>query len=180
MYIAPFSTEDFFARYELDAPHMLSASDCEHITVAELCRLAGVELDTFGHIPLQYTEASGGAGLRSAIAATHERVNPGHILMLNAPQEGIFLTMHALLNPGDDVVTLSPCYDSLTQVAEHIGCTVHRWALLPSEDDSRWTIDWETLDELLSLKPRMVILNIPHNPTGFFPDLHTWRRLLHR
>jgi len=180
MHIAPFSTEDFFARYEFSAPHMLSGSDCEHITVAELCALAHQDLADLGHLALHYTEASGNEGLRRAIAATHERIDPEHVLVLNAPQEGIFLAMHALLEPGDDVVVLSPCYDSLAQVAEHIGCTVHRWALRACEDGAWWELDWDALDALLEHAPHMVVVNVPHNPTGFLPDRETWTRLLER
>lgn len=185
MKIKPFATEEFFARYEFSAPFMLSASDCESMTIAELLELHGeVSLEDFGSCPLHYTESQGGLFVREAIARSyggdHGEVAPEHVIMLNAPQEGIYLAMSALLEPSDSVLVLTPCYDSLLQVAEQIGCRVHRLALEPdfSAFPSRWHIDLDALEQALrEHSPRMLIVNFPHNPTGYLPSAAQWRAI---
>jgi len=50
MKIAPFETEQFFARYEFNTPYQLCNSDCESISIAELLALAGDSLEQFGEL----------------------------------------------------------------------------------------------------------------------------------
>jgi len=95
-------------------------------------------------------------------------VNADEIVVLGSPEEGIYLTMQALLDPGDHVVVLTPAYDSLFNLAQHISDNVDRWELKPGE--SGWEIDLEELAELVSLRTKLIVVNFPHNPTGFVPD----------
>ena len=71
MNIKPFATEQYFALYEFKAPHLLSASDCETVSVAELCELAGVDLSKLGALRLHYTEAQGNPELRLHLHQLH-------------------------------------------------------------------------------------------------------------
>ncbi len=178
MDITPFATEEFFARYEFSAPHSLSSSDCESRTIGELLTLAKTSPEALTSLDLAYTESQGDPSLRQDIAQTYgDPIEPQHIVVLSAPHEGIYITMRALLEPGDEVVVLSPCYDSLAQVAEHIGCRVHRWQLVP--DGTQWTLDLDALSTLLP-RARMLVLNAPHNPTGFHPTPTQWQQVLER
>ena len=78
-------------------------------------------------LSLGYVEHNQGSlFLRDEIARQYEAVGPEQINVC-APQEGIYLAMRALLAPGDRVVVTSPCYQSLSEVARHIGCEVRRW-----------------------------------------------------
>lgn len=52
-----------------------------------------------------------------------------------APQEGIFLGMHALLEPGDNIIVTTPAYQSLFEVARSIGCSVTPWEVEQVEID---------------------------------------------
>ncbi|MEM6989494.1 MAG: pyridoxal phosphate-dependent aminotransferase [Myxococcota bacterium] len=168
MHIEPFATEHYFGLYEFGCPHMLSASDCESISIAELVQLAGASMDTLGQLQLRYVESEGSPEIRAAISAQYASVDPSEILTLSAPEEGIYITMRALLEPGDDVVVLSPCYDSLANVATHIGAHVHRVSLEPRPQG--WSLPWDALIDLLRrVEPRLLILNFPHNPTGYLP-----------
>ena len=74
--------------------------------------------------------------------------------------------MGALLSPGDRVVAMTPCYQSLTEIARSRGCDVVAWEPhLPAGGAPRFPI--ETLEEALSARPtRLVVCNLPHNPTG--------------
>ncbi|MEN8243168.1 MAG: aminotransferase class I/II-fold pyridoxal phosphate-dependent enzyme, partial [Chloroflexota bacterium] len=77
------------------------------------------------------------------------------------PEEGIFIAMHTLLEPGDHVVSMQPAYQSLYQLAETIGCQVSPW--WPREG---WHFHPDDLEALLTPQTKMVVVNFPHNPTG--------------
>ncbi len=167
MHIPPFATEQYFALYEFNTPHLLCASDCETLTTAELLRLA--DMDAAGLLAqrLGYTESQGDPALRAAIAAQYERVNPAEVVVLGAPEEGIYLTMRTLLEPGDRVVVLAPAYDSLLNLATHVAGEVQPWAIRATPDG--WSLDLAELERLLTTPTKLVVVNFPHNPTGLLP-----------
>ena len=182
MKIEPFYTERFFAAHEFSAPYLLCASDCQPLTVEELLDLAGAPSDSLGGLGLGYTESQGAPALRALIAGQYEHVGDDGVIGLSAPEEGIFLTMHALLEPGDEVIVLSPCYDSLANVASHLGCRVVRWSLEeapePPDGPGGWRLDLGTLEGLLTPRTKLVVTNYPHNPTGYLPTYDEWRSLV--
>lgn len=182
MDIRPFQTERFFAAHEFTAPHLLCASDCESMTVDELLAFAGADRAALGGLRLGYTETQGAPALRGRIADLYTQVSPDQVIGLAAPEEGIFLVMHALLEPRDEVVVLTPCYDSLANLAEHIGCRVMRWPLVeapePPSGPAAWRLDLAGLDALVTARTRLLVVNFPHNPTGLLPSLDEWRAIV--
>ena len=182
MNIKPFHTERFFAVHEFTAPYLLCASDCESLTVDELLQLAGESWESVGRLWLGYTESQGAPALRERIADLYANVGPDQVIGLGAPEEGIFLTMHALLEPGDEVVVLTPCYDSLANVAEYLGCRVARWQVVEAEEPPAgpggWRLDLDALERLVTPRTRLVVVNFPHNPTGYLPTLDEWQRIV--
>ena len=169
MNISAFAIEQFFAKYEFTTPYLLCASDCESMTVGELLTLAGRSLDDLGRLPLGYTESQGHPQLRHMIADMAPGINPHQVVVVNAPEEGIYLTMRTLLEPGDEVVVVAPAYASLLQVAEHI-CGrehIHLWPIEPTEQG--WRLDLAHLESLITPKTKLLIVNFPHNPTGYLP-----------
>ena len=96
----------------------------------------------------------------------YEHVAADEVLVA-APEELIFLTMNALLRPGDHVVCTFPGYQSLYELANSIGCEVSLWK--PVEGDV-WRFDPDDLKRLLRLDTRLVVWNFPHNPTGALPS----------
>ena len=182
MRIEPFYTERFFAAYEFGAPYPLCASDCQPLTVGELLNLAGIPWEALGELGLGYTEGQGAPALRALIAGEYRGVDSEGVIGLSAPEEGIFLTMHALLEPGDEAIVLSPCYDSLANVASHLGCGVARWSLAearePPEGPGGWELDLGTLKRLLTPRTKLVVVNFPHNPTGHLPTHEEWHSIV--
>ena len=176
MKIQPFFTERYFAQYEFNAPYLLSASDCESMTVDELHKLAGVPRDTLGDLCLGYTETQGAPALRERIAPLYREIATDQVIGLSSPEEGIFLTMHALLEPGDEVIVLTPCYDSLLNVVQYLGCQVSRWFM--EEQSEGWRLDLDSLQALLTPLTKMVVVNFPHNPTGCLPSREEWQSLV--
>jgi aspartate/methionine/tyrosine aminotransferase len=75
--------------------------------------------------------------------------------------------MSVLLEPGDHVVATFPGYQSLYQLAADRGCEVGFWR--PEERADGWHFDLEGLRAALRPSTRLVVVNVPHNPTGALP-----------
>ncbi|MDQ0743510.1 N-succinyldiaminopimelate aminotransferase [Clavibacter sp. B3I6] len=116
----------------------------------------------------QYPPGRGTPELREAIAAHQARfyglaVDPAtEVLVTAGATEAIAATLLALVEEGDEVVTLEPFYDAygaLISLARGIHRTVplHAPDFQPHPDDLRRAISDRT---------RVILLNDPHNPTG--------------
>ncbi len=167
MNIAPFEIEQYFDQYEFTTPYLLCASDCETMSVAELMQMAEVPLADFAEIRLGYTVAQGSLELRTAVSQTYQSVQPDQVIVLTAPEEGIYLTMRTLLEPDDHVIVLTPAYNSLLNLAQHITGSVSQWAIQPTQ--TGWQIDLDAFEQLVTPETKLIIVNFPHNPTGFLP-----------
>ncbi|MFC1720138.1 aminotransferase class I/II-fold pyridoxal phosphate-dependent enzyme [Pseudomonadota bacterium] len=169
MKIAPFETEQFFARHEFSTPYQLCNSDCESLSIAELLALAGESPEQLGRQRLGYTESRGNPELRRSIASLHTAVNAEDVVMLGTPVEGIYLVARSLLDPGDEVIVLTPAYDALINMFEHVvgAKQVRRWKIMPTT--TSWELDLDDLRRLITPKTRLVVVNFPHNPTGYLP-----------
>ncbi|MCH9687275.1 MAG: pyridoxal phosphate-dependent aminotransferase, partial [Deltaproteobacteria bacterium] len=174
MDLADFELERFFARWEFDVQHLLCASDCESMTVGELLAMADVSPETLLATPLGYGDSQGDPRLRTAIAARTPGLTAEQLVVTSAPQEGIFLAMSALLQPGDRVVVTTPCYQSLAEVGRARGCEIVPWPVRPTA--TGWSLDLDEL-ETLAAGATMVVVNFPHNPTGYLPSRSTFESL---
>src|SRR5664280_601588 len=145
MPLAPFQLERYFALYEFKVKYLLSPSDCESLSMAELLQMAApASLELWQELRLSYTESQGHPLLRDAIAKLYQHVPPGNILVA-APEEAIFIAMQTLLKPGDQVMAIAPAYQSLHEIARSIGCELIKWSLTPGPD-ATWHLDLDQLE----------------------------------
>ena len=116
----------------------------------------------------QYAPMTGLPALRDQVAA---KIARSYGRMVSADTEvtigpgatqGIFCAIQALIQSGDEVIVFDPSYDSYEPSVELAGgrC-VHVPLALPN-----FAIDWQRLQDALSDKTRLIILNSPHNPSG--------------
>jgi aspartate/methionine/tyrosine aminotransferase len=175
MDVRPFRIERYYARYEFTTRYMLSSSDCESRTIADLLEL---EPDANARL-LQtwcgYTESPGAPELRQAIAALYEGIDPDEVIVVSCAEEGIFLLYHALLRPGDHAIVETPCYESGLELARSAGAEVSPWH---RRFEDGWAHDIDALETLLRPQTRVLYLNQPHNPTGTLMDRATFARVL--
>jgi aspartate/methionine/tyrosine aminotransferase len=170
MNIRPFQLERYFARYEFKVQYLLSPSDCESLAVDDLLSMASTaNLEMWYSLRLSYTESPGHPALRGAVARLYTTIDADEV-MIAAPEEAIFLAMHALLRAGDHVITIFPAYQSLFEIARSIGCTLSHWPLRVR--DGRWRLDLDELAATITPATRLLVINFPHNPTGYLPTRH--------
>jgi len=116
----------------------------------------------------QYPPGAGVPELLQAVAAHQSRfygirVDPGREVLVTAgATEAIASVVLAMCEPGDEVVTFEPYYDSYAATIALAGAT-RRTSVLRFPD---FAVDEASLREAFSARTRIVLLNTPHNPTG--------------
>ena len=115
----------------------------------------------------QYPPSRGLLALREAVVAHYNRhqgldVAADHICVTSGATEALGAAILATVEPGDEVILLTPAYDSYAPMVRRAGGTVRQVALRPPE----WRIDREALEAAVGSKTRAVLFNNPHNPTG--------------
>lgn len=88
---------------------------------------------------------------------------PDEIMVTPGGKNGIYLSVRAILNPGDEAMYLDPAwvsYEPIIQTAAGVPVPVK----LEYENDYRVT--YEALKEKVTEKTKLLIINYPNNPTG--------------
>ena len=170
-----FRLEVHLGKWEFSAPHHLTASDAQTLTIRELLELAShEEREAFENLPLSYSPVRGGARLLRAVAGTYEAAAPEDILTFAGAEEAIFWTMQELVGPGEHAVLTVPNYQSMESVAVATGADVSG---LPLRPETGWSLDLGELESLLRPNTRLVAVNFPNNPTGGLSEPADFRRL---
>ena len=173
MRIDDFELERFFARYEFAVRHLLCASDVEGWPMADLLALADEETTILWRdLRLGYTEAPGHPLLRAEIATLYDTIVPDQVLVFSGAEEAIFVTANVLLGPGDHAIVAWPAYQSLHEVARATGADV---TLHELRAENGWAIDVDALRSQVTPRTKLIVINVPNNPTGYVPDAATYR-----
>ncbi len=158
-----FALEVYFSRWEFAAKYNLAGSDGENMTLAELLALASPEdRAAFDGMSLGYTETFGAPALRAEIARTYESVKPEHLLCFAGAEEGIYVAMRVLLEPGDHAIVVTPNY----QAAETVPLGICEVTGVPLDIDRNWDLDLDVLRAALRPNTKLISINFPNNPTG--------------
>ena len=175
-----FALERYFSRWEFSAAHHLAASDGETTTIGELLDLDGPQArEEFLALRLGYLPTWGTDPLREAVAAGYDTAQAGDVLAFAGAEEGLFWTLQELLGPGDHAVVTVPTYQAAESVPLATGAAVSAvrlWAAGP-DGAPRWGLDVDAVRAALTPRTRVVIVNVPNNPTGLVPDVDAWRGL---
>ncbi|MFD1261299.1 pyridoxal phosphate-dependent aminotransferase [Entomomonas asaccharolytica] len=116
----------------------------------------------------QYAPMIGIQPLREQIAKKiqyfyNKQVNENtEITITPGATQAIFCAIQAVIKTGEEVIVFDPCYDSYEPAVKLAGgrC-IHIPLQLP-----HFTIDWQQLQDAITPKTRLIIINTPHNPSG--------------
>lgn len=169
MKFPPFKIEEYFTIYEFSARYMMGSSDPETHTLSELVSMADKEcLSLWNDLKLGYTEYYGLPLLREELSNLYSKLNQENILVCSGAEEGIFISLQVLLERDDHVVVVTPCYQSLKEIPKLLGANVTE---MPLEwVNNQWHFNLEKFSKFVTDQTKLVILNFPHNPTGFHPN----------
>jgi N-succinyldiaminopimelate aminotransferase len=127
---------------------------------------AAVDAIRAGHN--QYPPGPGIPELRTAIVAHQQRhyaidLDPDtDVLVTTGATEGIAAALLSLCQPGDEVVTFEPYYDSYAACISLAGATRRVVTMRPPHYD----FDPDELRRAITPATKLILLNSPHNPTG--------------
>ncbi len=123
----------------------------------------------------QYARGAGHPRLVSALADVYSplfgrTLDPlTEIVVTVGATEGIFATIQALVDPGDEVILIEPFYDSYPAavvMAGGVPVYVPLRAAAGATTSAEWTLDLDELAAAFSSRTRLLILNTPQNPVG--------------
>ena len=116
----------------------------------------------------QYPPMAGVAPLREAIAAKVQALYGAtydpedEITVVPGATYGIFTAIATLIHPGDEVILFEPAYDSYAPSVEvNGGRPVYVQLKYPD-----YSIDWREVQNAITPRTRMIVLNTPNNPTA--------------
>lgn len=116
----------------------------------------------------QYPPMAGVEDLRTAVATKVADLYgcvldaESEVTITAGATEALFCAIAAVVRPGDEVVVFDPAYDSYEPVVTlQGGTTVH----VPLQGPD-FHVDWQRVEDALSPRTRLLIVNTPHNPTG--------------
>lgn len=115
-----------------------------------------------------YTTGPGLPELRKRIAKKLLDENgivqdPEGIIVTPGGKFAIYLSVATLCNAGDEVICLAPYWVSYPSICQSLGVTPVEIELDPADN---YRIDEKTLEDAITDKTRMIIINYPNNPTG--------------
>jgi aspartate/methionine/tyrosine aminotransferase len=179
MKIETFVLERWMTTYELSVDADITESGIAPMTLEEVLALVPEDerqelLAGLANTRLGYSEAQGSLELRSLLAASYRESGPENILVTTGAIEANFLLFNVLLEPGDHVVAVSPAYQQLNSVPRAIGCDLDLWRIRP---ENGFRYDLAELEQLVTRRTRLIVLNTPHNPTGTMLSAEELRRV---
>ena len=115
----------------------------------------------------QYAPSRGLAALREAVAAHYGRhygqaLSAEQVCVTSGATEALGAAILATINPGDEMIILTPAYDSYAPMIRRGGGIPREVALRPPA----WRIDRAELAAAVGPKTRAILFNNPHNPAG--------------
>ena len=115
----------------------------------------------------QYAPMQGNVILRQEIAhlinKNHKcKIDPNENVLITAgATQGIFAAIQALVSTGEEVIILDPSYDCYEVPILLVGARPIHISL-----DEKFRPDWQKINDSVSSKTKMIIINSPHNPSG--------------
>ncbi|HEV8406360.1 MAG TPA: aminotransferase [Sphingomicrobium sp.] len=115
----------------------------------------------------QYPPSRGLSALREAVAAHYNRhfgqlLDADHVCVTSGATEALGSAILAVVQAGDEVIILTPAYDSYAPMIRRAGGTPVEVALRPPQ----WKVEMESLERAMTSKTRAILFNNPHNPAG--------------
>lgn len=116
-----------------------------------------------------YTANAGTPALRAAIAEHTETLyglhyDPaGEVLVTVGVSEALWLAMKAILNPGEEVLVVEPCFVAYPAAVEMAG---GKAVMVPTDVDNEFQVTGAELEARITERTKAILIGYPNNPTG--------------
>jgi aspartate aminotransferase len=128
---------------------------------------AAVDALRAGHT--HYVPAPGIPALREAVAEFLDRtgrmrgLSPDRVIVTPGAKPVMFFTILALCAEGDEVLCPDPGFPMYESIASFAGATA---VPVPLRERNQFRVDTGELENLVTYRTRLLIINSPHNPCG--------------
>ena len=156
---------------EMDDVISLGVGEPDFVTPEHICDKA-IESIREGHT--MYTANAGMIELRSQISSYMKKFGLEYdpktqVLVTVGASEDIDISLRAILNPGDEVLIVEPCfvaYKSCVLMAGGVPVTI------PTHAENDFMVTAAEIEAKLTSRTKAVLLGYPCNPTGAILPLH--------
>jgi aspartate/methionine/tyrosine aminotransferase len=162
MRLDKFEMERMQSTWENRVRFNLSESSVHPMSVRELVVDAD-HLEQLWDMALIYSQSNGTDELRSVIASHYPGATLDHVEVTNGGSEANFVSIYAMLEPGDEAVIVLPNYQQIWGMIRSFGMVVKEVRL---REEANWAPDLAELEAAVTPRTRMIILCNPNNPTG--------------
>ena len=163
---------------QVEKPYKLYFGESDMKTPDFICQ-AAYEAMKSGHT--FYTPTAGYMDLRKAIVEKFEQVHgvryqPTEVICTAGAVMAISHAIHALVEPGDNVVIVEPGWPVFASILTMIGAEGRAAAL--RRTNGGFELDFDQLKSVIDGRTKMLIVNSPSNPTGWIISEKEQRALL--
>ena len=131
-------------------------------------------LKKLSEIRLGYGTSLGNNQLRAEIAKRLD-ISQEKVLITNGSTAGLFMSIFCLCGEKDSVVTVSPNFPPILEMAPALNAAQN---VLPLKFEENYQIDLDRLSKIFSQRTKLVILASPHNPSGTTINISTIKHVL--
>ncbi|MHA1501742.1 MAG: aminotransferase class I/II-fold pyridoxal phosphate-dependent enzyme [Candidatus Heimdallarchaeota archaeon] len=152
MKVDDFLVELFMDEFEMGVELNIAETCVDPFTLEEFLKLMDKEdfFEEFKSTKLTYGHINGSPKLREGIANLYDTMKADNILITGGAIGANFLTFYSLVDPGDTVVSIFQLWKM-------------KW-------EEQWEPNLDILNSLVDKKTKMIVINNPHNPTGYMFD----------
>lgn len=142
-----------------------SVGEPDFRTPKHICEAAKKAVDDGWHA---YTPTPGVPALRKAVADTLSRevgvvYDPVQVVVSPGAKYSIYLTLLAMLNPGDEVLVPAPYWVSYPEMVRLCGGAP---VTVETREENNFALSAAALEAAITPRTKLLILNSPSNPTG--------------
>lgn len=126
----------------------------------------------------RYMNNAGYDDTRAAVAAKISResgldVKGSNVIMTCGAAGALNVTLKTIIDPGDEVIVLIPCFfEYYYYIDNHGGTPVEVWT-----DPDTFQLDIEAIERAITAKTRAIIICNPNNPTGVVYTAESLKKL---
>jgi aspartate/methionine/tyrosine aminotransferase len=165
-----------FAKHEFTARVNLTGPDTEPLPLSELWQVAPAQTrEWYESLTLGYTESPGHPELRELAARASGAESGSAVQIFAGATEAVFVLLNAVLEAGDHAIVIGPTYQLLIDVPAQSALMVTEIRL---RRESAWHLDVAEIKNAIRPNTRLIVVNFPHNPTGYLPERAVFEELI--
>lgn len=156
--------EDWFIK-TASCKYNFSESGVPDFTLKQFFGKIKIDKSVLNNIFLGNNSTWGSMDLRKEISRVYKNVRPKDLIITNGTSEALYIFFSIFLNSKSKVLLLYPAFPLLYLMPQALGAEVNFLDVLQYK--SKEELLKKLISEIERIKPDLLIINIPHNPTGF-------------